>query len=465
MLRARSLTALVAGLAFTWPLQAQSPAPTSGDWTTTSGTREAPPTLTRDAAIERAERRSFAVRSAELQASASRIRARSFLARLLPSTSASISTSVFGATTVTGEDDFGQPRSLDEPLRFRSSSSSQSLGVSWTVLDGGRRWHESRIARDETAMADAQVALERLRVRNEVGQLYREAVRARLSVAVQRSALVQAQGQREVSERLFRLAVIDRVDLIGAQAQERALQRSLALEELNRQRADMMLSGALLLDPGQLPPLDTVVAEPFDPESIADRLRRALEGGSHPSVAAAEAKASAAARSVRLTGTARWPQVSAFASVSRAISLTTNEALWEPWPRNRSYYMGFNISLPIGGAWEGRVAQRTAALSREAADVELERVRTQRQTGAAVAMLKLREAWLRADGARLELALQEERLEMSVVKFEKGAVSFSELQNIMDRAIASRRDLMESRIAFESALDALEFELGADLSR
>ena len=421
--------------------------------------------LTLATALQLAVRHDGALAQAEMSLAQRRLRMHSSLAAYLPSLSASLGSTAFAATTVTGEDDFGRPRRLDSPVEYSGSASYQSIGASWTLFDGGRRWSEYQEAKASTRAAAARMRAEHARVRAEATRLFYQAVRATLLLRFEGQTLDAAADQRVASERLFRMAATSYADLLGSTAQEADQRHRVRIAELTLHRARLHLASALGTHPSSIIALDTVL-----PAIVNSRRLEAARGSNssiaqHPVIAAADAEVAMAERRLDALRASMWPQVNVGASAARSVSLSSDAALGVLDPRNRSYSLGITVSLPVFSRFQGMVNRQEATLEVERARLSRDRTRAGLQAEIDDAWLTLHEAWERVEALVESARLQRERAEMEARRYASGAVSFTEFQATAERAIAAERGIRESRISFAIALAVLEQRTGSPLSQ
>src|SRR5690606_15926821 len=179
-------------------------------------------------------------------------------------------------------------------------------------------------------------------------------------------------------------------DVLGAQVD--VAQQELALQQArgDARKADLDLRQAMGVEEDVAFELVSDLPALFDPASLDEELlvARAIEAA--PSVLAAAADASAAEQR---SGSSRWslsPHISLSTSLSRAMSLSSNEALFELNPRNRSLSLNLSAQVPLFNRFQTSQeiarANATAEDAREA--LREERLRVQRDVRAALVDLR-----------------------------------------------------------------------------
>src|SRR5690606_26431030 len=119
--------------------------------------------------------------------------------------------------TVTGEDDFGQPVELPNPIDFRRSSASQSISAGLTLFDGLSRVNSLRAARADSRAVAARISASEQRLIADVSQRYYLALRARRRIALEEQLLASARERLEMTEEQLRVVGTHPEDVLGAQ--------------------------------------------------------------------------------------------------------------------------------------------------------------------------------------------------------------------------------------------------------
>lgn len=385
------------------------------------------------------------------------------LGGFLPELRFSMGLSAYSSRRVTGEDDFGQPVALPDPIEYSGSSSSQGLTVSLPLFAGGRRFAELSASRAEARVAYASVRAELARMDAEVARSYFSAVRYERQAELEESLLESAAQHVEATRRLLAIAARDPLDLLGAEV-EAARQECAAREARAEARKAVLRLRELMGESGPadyrltdgLPPL-------FDP-AVLDReslVQAAI--AAHPDLARLEAQEVAAERRVSVAGAARWPTVSLNAGYGRSVGLTGYEALTELNPRNSSTSFGLSVSLPIFSQFQTsyQVAQARAGRENARADLRAARLAAEREVRAAV--LDLQSAYEGATLADRAASLAADRLEMARERYTLGTLSFTELRDVVDQGAAAEREALAARSRFAEALVTLEERVGEPL--
>ena len=383
--------------------------------------------------------------------------------QFLPTVSANASTGLSRARTITGEDDFGRPVTLPDPIDYRSSSASQGINASVTLFDGLSRVNSLRAARAESRAVAARIRASERGLVGQVSRLYYAALQARQRIALEEQLLASARERLAMTEQQLRVARTHPEDVLGAQVD--VARQELALEQArgNARKADLDLLQAMGIE--DQPEFELVDGLPsrFDPASLDEDalVARALE--SAPRVLELAATAAAAEHTAGAARWSRWPQISLQAGVSRGMSLRSNEALFELNPRNRSFSLGLSAQVPLFTRFQTsrQIAQANANAEDAREALREERLRVERDVRAA--LVDLRNAYRAVDLAERSAELARQRVELAQEKYRLGAISFADLQRFIDDAAREERAAVDARFAWINAVIALEQQVGGQV--
>jgi outer membrane protein, protease secretion system len=427
------------------------------------GAQEIPSRLTLDDALRIAEARNPSYLRAQQERDATLAGGRRSMGAFLPSLSVSAGVAGASSRTLTGEDNFGRPVALPEPIDYTRSSTQQGVTLNYTLLDGGTRVRELRASQAEGDAAQARVRAEAARLRGDVARRYYDVLLARDVVELQHALLQSAQDQLMATREMLRVAASDPVDVLGAEVEVASREQAAARAQADFHKARMALAellGLPLVEPFEL--ADDMPA-PFDPSSLEVEELVAAARASNPAVLQAEASVRAAQHSAAAARASRWPILQANAGLSRAMSLGSMDALTELNPQNRSLNFGFSAQLPLftqfrasALAAETQARARGAQLSAAAQVVAVER-----EVRAAV--VDLESAHRSVLLAERSAQLSRERVELARDRYRIGTLGFIELQGVLDRAAQAERALLDARHAFAAALASLEERVGREV--
>jgi len=427
----------------------------------TSGVRaqQAPVQLTLDDALELARQRNPAYRRALAQADAARADVLAGVGAFLPDLRGNLGFNGSSRTVVTGTDDFGHPVTLDDPVTFQGSSSSQGLQTGITLFDGLQNVNRLRGARADAAAADAGVQAQAIGIEAEIKRRFYQVLRIQELIAIEERLLDARRDELAATESLFRVAGREQVDVLGAQVevarQEQNLEaargevrkaRLLLAEEIGIENAEFEIAGEFpeLVDPSGL-----------DADSVVGVVLR-----SDPRLKQADARAVGAQYAASAARGQRWPTVSASAGFSRSVSQDGYDALFRLNPRDRLWSFGFSVSVPVFERFSisqsiARAAanQRTAAEDRREIGLQVEReVRS--------TLIDVDNSYRQFQLAQRSAELGRRRLDMARQQYQLGSRTFTELQQIVSTSAQDERQALAARLDYVNAVVALESLIG-----
>ncbi|HEX7090444.1 MAG TPA: TolC family protein [Longimicrobiales bacterium] len=422
--------------------------------------QDAPTRLTLEDALRIARQRNPAHLRVQNDADVTAVAERAAWSQFLPTLSASFGTGFTSSRTITGENDFGQPVELPDPIDFRRSSASQSISAGFTLFDGLSRVNGVRAAQAESRAVAARVAASEQELVAEVSRRYYAALQARRRIALEERLLASARERLEITEQLLRVARTHPEDVLGAQLD--VARQELAVDQAHgaARKADLDLRQTMGVEEDVAFELADDVPPTFDPALLDEDalVARALEAAPRlRELAASAAAADHRAASARWT---RWPEIVVSASFSRGMSLSSNEALFEMNPRNRSLSLGISAQVPLFDRFQvsRQIAQANAAAEDAREALREERLRVERDVRAS--LVDLRNAYRSLQLAERSAELARQRVELGQEKFRLGAISFTDLQRFIDDAAREERAAVDARFALINALIALERHVG-----
>lgn len=421
--------------------------------------------LTLDQALETARRANPEIaqaRNAVTRAVADRLERTGLL---LPTVNASSNFSTAHTRRFTTTGDFGDPTAREQAVESTTRSSSQSIGLSMSLFDGGERWTGlwAAGARREAAEADADARWVEIRAR--VANAYFTLMERREATEVERALLEARVDDVERTEALFRVVAADQIDVLGARIEAARQEAALAAAVEAAEKAELELGRAIGTGAGVDARL-VVPFDPFDPGTLdADALvEDAL--ASHPDVARLAAERRAAEHERADDGwLAYLPSVDASLGYGRSEFGDADQPFFELDPRNSSWDFRVGLSLPLFDGFR-REVDRTRA--RVAADNAAEALRARRldvESEVRGRWLDLRNAWRQLELEEATVAMARERVELAREKYGIGAIDFIRLQEVVEQATAAERGLVRGRYEWYRALVELERGVGRPLAR
>lgn len=422
-----------------------------------------PARLTLPDALQIARARNPQYRQAVNQLETAVARVRVGLGRFLPQLQASMGWGINQSTRLTGEDDFGEPVSLPAPITYRSSSAGQSVSAGMTLFDGFGAVNSYRAARAASDAADAAVDLALRRLEAETARRFYDALRAQRLIAVEERLLAAARELLANTERLFRTAGAQQDDLLGAQADVAQRELDLARTVGEAEKAQLALKEYLGIAEPMVVTVEGELPEVFDPATLDAEALVATALKANPDVRRLQAEADAAHLEAAAVRGGRWPTVSLNASLGRSMGLSNYGALFELNPQNRSLGVNIGVSVPLFQRFQTSAQIAQATVTAENADEQLRAGELAVDRTVRSALIDLRNAHRAVALAEQAAELSRQRLAFARERYALASLPFVSLQQIINQANQTERQLVEARFGFARALVNLEEAVGAEV--
>jgi len=363
-----------------------------------------------------------------------------------------------------GTDNFGNPIPNPERRMIQSAWSGQSASLTWDLDFGDlyrRRATELRAEGREVAVEGAESDLT-----SDVRSAFIDAQEMSESRRLEEQLAGVQAVNREIAERRFRLAQVDRPDLLGAELDY--VEQQALLEE---SRAELSTALLRLRNVIGDPDLGTFEIAPtalriFDPGALdVDALvEEAVESG--PDVRAAALDLEITERDVSLRRAEWFPTLEVSATTGRRqLSRESGNAFLRPIPDGEwDRTVGFTLRFPdLGSYFQRDLVGRREELEVRNARSSLREARLQVEEDVRRRVLDLRNQHRRLEVQERRAGLGRERLELQQERYRLGQVDYLALQNSVRTAADAERRALQARYAFERALIELERARGARL--
>lgn len=363
-----------------------------------------------------------------------------------------------------GTDNFGNPIPNPELRMIQSARSDQFASLSWELDVGDlyrRRATELTAERREVAVEGAESDLI-----SDVRDAFIDAQERMEALRLEeRLVAIQAEN-REIAQRRFRLAQVDRPDLLGAELDY--VEQQAQLEESRGRLSTALLQLRNVIGD---PDLKTFEIEPttlrvFDPATLdVDALvEETVESG--PDVRTAAVDVEVAEKEVSLRRTEWLPTLQVRASTGRReLSRESGGAFLQPIPDGEwDRTVGFTLSFPNLGAYFQRdLAARREELEVRNARSSLRETRLRAEEEVRRLALELRNQHRRLTVQERRADLARERLDLQQERYRLGQVDYLALHSSVQTLADAERQALQARYSFERALIELERARGAGI--
>ena len=419
------------------------------------------PVLTLEEALTRAREHNPDYRMARNDLELSEAGRKEAWGAFLPSLDLSLSTGLSFDRQLVSTDFFGNP--IENPVTewLTNSSSSQYVGGSLVLFQGGQRFHQLS-AQSADAEVRAATAATRLRaVRAEVVRAYSQAQAQKALLEVEEGLLDAREADLELTRRMFDLAGATRVEVLAAelnvQRQEQQIQQRLALLQQN-----LLALGRVIGDEELMAfSVSDALPEPFDPSYLEaeELLERAL--ATSPAIQQQRAQVERGRAQTRAAQGSRWPTLSLNFGFNQRTYAQEQDAFLDPWPdQGRFGSTGFSLSIPLFSRFQNSARIAEAEVGLNNAQENLRKTRLQTEEEVRSRLIALQTAY---QGYRIALRSREiaqERLGLAQDQFRLGSRTFTELQRDIDDAAGAEREVINQLFGFVEARANLEETVG-----
>jgi len=387
-------------------------------------------------------------------------------AAFLPSVSGSVGFGGSYSERLTAEDEFGQPLERQERLISETSSARQSLNLSMNLFDGGQSIANLRAARASRDATFARIETEGHRLDADVQRDYFAVTRAESLILLEQRLLAARKEELDRTRRLLNLASSKYVDVLSAEVNVADAERALDDARAAAEKARLALLERLGVAGGADFVLSTDPPEIFDPAQLdTDALvRQAVEA--NPIIRAAEAQLFAQSRQLSAARGGRLPTLSLSAGLERGISGAGYGQLGNFNPdANRGISFSFGINIPLFNRFSTSLDITRASAAEADAREEVRAQKLAIERGVRSALIDLGNAYRGVQMAQRKVDLSREQLAAAEEEYRLGAMTFINLQQIINSAAAAERQLIDARFNFVNNLIMLEQQVGSNLER
>ena len=416
--------------------------------------------LTLEDALRVAEEWNPAYRRAIAQANASGADVRAAQGQFLPNLNASLSFSADRSTVATGQDDFGGNVELTQSRTIERSYSSQGLSTQLTLFDGLQNINSLKGARAGERAAEYGVDAQADILHAEVKRRFYQVVRWQQLVAIEERLLAARRDELLATDRLFRVAAREQVDVLGAQVEVARQEQNLEQAEGDERKALLALSEVMGIDGPVDFEVDGQFPEVLDPGQLD---REALVGQAlqlNPSLRQAFETATQAGHQAATARGLRWPSITASGSFSRSVGQQGYGGLFQLNPQDNRFGLGLSVSFPLFTRFNTSQAIAQADLNRETADESLRETRLQLEREVRSAFIDVQNSYRQLQLAERSAELGRQRLAMAQEQYQLGSRSFTELQQIVNVSASDERSALTARLAYVTAVINLEQLVG-----
>lgn len=415
--------------------------------------------LSLEEALETALARSPSLRGPRARASAEHAARWADWGAFLPTASASMSLSRTEEVSNTFVSEEGFPRERENTASFTRQFSSQGISLSWDLLRGGRRFVEMDAGAAAVSAAEHRLDDAERAVVADVKTAYFEALKQQRLAEIARRQLESRRRELRQARRRFRIAAVQRSDLLGARVQVRQAEVTLLeardrAEQARRQLA-VVMGGGEGAGEARAVALGSVREAP-DPAGLSAAALVRRTRTSNPELAALSADVEEAAARVWAERSQYLPTLTLGYDYSRLQNLGPEGDFFtlDPGDRREGFTVSARWELFTGFGRRENTARASARLDAARAEEARRRLEVGKTVRDLVDEVKRRAESL--DLLRRQLEVAEERLELLREQYRVGSADFDQLQRAVDDVTSAERALVQERYDYYSAWARLE---------
>lgn len=387
---------------------------------------------------------------------------------LLPTVNVGVGFSSRYSETSSATDEFGRPLSQPRAIISKTSSGSQSISIGGiTLFDGGRQFRAISRAKTGRRQDEARIAAAENSLRSQVIRAYYQVVLADEQIELQRQLLTFSRNRLELIERQFEVAAARPTDLIGARHEVKQREQALADDSANARSQRLSLMTQLGVSGEATFTLTSGLPDAFDPATLnGDALvQRALT--SHPQIRQTQAGNELAEMGLSDAKSQRLPTVSM--GLPGYSWSTTERGLFDAWgdfgAPNNSFSFNVSLGMPIFRGFSTTSAIRSAQASLQDARWQAEQQRLQIEAQVRAQLIELERAYRGLQLAQESAELADMRLQLAQNEYREGAITFINLEQIIQSNDQAQRQLVQARFNFLNARITLEERVGGPLDQ
>jgi outer membrane protein len=382
----------------------------------------------------------------------------------LPRLDLGMGTNINANRRLQAEDNFGNPIVNPNVEWVTVSRSSQDISASFSLFEGGRRFHERGAERARGLARERGVEAEMTATWGRVATSFYETTRQSDLLELEMALLEGKRLDLESTTRLFELAVGSRVDVLAAELEVQRQERAVRLAENEHAKAVLALRAEIVAPGmGEFATRGTA-PEPFDPAALDEDalIGRALDQS--PLILQNRAQVDVSRASLSAVRGGRLPTIRLTTGFYQSAYAQEYAATFQPFSSDSRYASAsLSLSLPVftGFSAERDIANAQVELANAEEGVRQTRMEIERDVRSR--LIDLRGAWDSYRLAERSSEIAEERLRLAREGYRLTTVTFADLQLAIEGAANERRTAINARYDFVAARIELEQVVGGPL--
>lgn len=364
----------------------------------------------------------------------------------------------------------GTPIQNPEPQIIERSSSIHQAQLRFTVLNGGQRFHDLRTTRAQVRRSRVAAERQLNTTLAEIQRRYQAAQQAQAQMAVEDALLADRQVEFGEQRKRFELLAIERSALLGAQLDLEGQRVAVRTARGEMEKALLALRTAIG-DPGLgAVEIEPQPPEPFDPSTmdLAELVARARRQS--PGVVSAEAEVEVQRANLNSQKAWRWPSISLNTTVGGSTNGENQTELFGFDTDTDRFRIDANVGLsftvpiadvlPIFDGFQKSYDVASASMTLRNAEADLRQTTLQLEETIRSRFVDLETAWANVQQQRKAHEVAAERLALVREQYLLATVSIDALRTAIREEATARRNAVDRRFGFATALLALYEEIG-----
>ncbi len=328
----------------------------------------------------------------------------------------------------------------------QTQSVSPGVGSNFLVFDANRTTASIRSARANTDAALFDLSRTRQTAVFNVASDFVALVSAQSQLDVQRDNLVALQAQLDQIQQFANAGARPISDLYQQRANVASAQLAVTQADRSVELAKITLIQALQLDPAKeydfvAPPIPEVVTtRTFRLDSLV-----AIAFAHRPDIIASQARVAAAAQDSKSAVAGRMPRVTGNLSYGTSYNSARTDVFGKQFEQNRGGQVGLTMSIPVFDQGSVRLAERSASLREENAQLALVNMKQSAALDVRLAWLNVRSAQQQLIAANAQQSAATLALDAVQQRYNVGAATLLEITQARNLLVQAQSALSSAR--------------------
>lgn len=358
----------------------------------------------------------------------------------------------------------GESQVLNQSKKL-SSNSSYSIGMNWTIWDGGVNYKQVEAQRLTNQQNRLTTQTSELSIQEQIAQLYIQILYTRESIKVSEELAATARQQYERGEEMQRQGQMSKADVVQLQAQWESAKYDIVNNQTTLSNYKRQLKNLLQLD------LNTqfdIADTPLDDEAIMTPIPTASSVyaealSTRPEIKNAQLDIESAELQYNIARRGYYPTIGISAVISDSHNTGSDNTIAQQLKGNLNMSASVNLSIPIWDARKTKTAKAKALLQKTNAELELQNQQNQLSS-------TIEQYWLNATNgqqkfltAKAKATSQKTSYELVNEQFNNGLTNVVDVLQSRDLILTAEQDMLQSKYTTLYNIALLRFYQGKEL--